>query len=56
MKKKKWLINLQFYNSREEVFIFFRGYTKILLDSSYQVKQDETKGIGLKILTAKYLT
>ena len=40
------------YNSREEVFNFFRDYTKMMFDSSYQ-KKDETKGTGLKILTPK---
>ena len=40
------------YNSREEAFNFFRDYTKMMFDSSYQ-KKDETKGTGLKILTPK---
>ena len=43
----------KFYNSREEVFNFFRDYIKIMFDSSYQAKQDRTKGAGLKILTPK---
>ena len=41
------------YYSREEVFDFFREYTKIMLDSSYKTKQDVTKGTGLKLLTPK---
>ena len=40
-----------FYKSREEVFNFFRDYTKIMFDSNYKAKQDETKGTGLNILT-----
>ena len=43
------------YKSREEVFNFFRDYTKTMLDSNYKAKQDETKGTGLKILTPKQL-
>ena len=31
--------------------IFFRNYAKTMLDSGCKVKQDETKGTGLKILT-----
>ena len=31
--------------------IFFRNYAKMMLDSGWKVKQDETKGTGLKILT-----
>ena len=45
----------KFYISREEAFIFFRDYTTITFDSSYQAKQDETKGTGLKILTSKQM-
>ena len=44
-----------FYISREEVFNFFRDYTKIVLDSKYKAKEDETKGTGPKILTHKQL-
>ena len=45
----------KFYISREEIFNFFRDYTKMVLDSKYKAKQDETKGTGLKILTPKQL-
>ena len=31
--------------------IFFRNYAKMMLDSGYKIKQDETKGTGLKKLT-----
>ena len=42
-----------FYKSREEVFNFFKDYTKMFFDANYDAKQDETKGAGLKILTPK---
>ena len=41
------------YNSREEVFNFFRDYTKMMFDSRYQARQDQTKGKELKLLTPK---
>ena len=55
-KQKETINNLdKSYNSREEVCNFFRDYAKIIFDSSYKAKQDETKGIGLKILTPKQM-
>ena len=55
-KQKETINNLdKFYNSREEVFNFFRDYAKIIFDSSYKAKQDETKGTGLKMLTPKQM-
>ena len=45
----------KFYKSREEVLHFFRDYTKMFFDANYDAKQDETKGIGLKILTPKQM-
>ena len=45
----------KFYYSREEVFNFFRDYIKMMLDSIYKGKQNETKGTGLKILTSKQM-
>ena len=51
-EQKKVITNLEnFYKSRERVFNFFKGYTKMMLDSKYNAKQDETKETGLKILT-----
>ena len=44
-----------FYKSREEVFNFFKDYTKTFFDANYDAKRDETKGTGLKILTPKQL-
>ena len=44
-----------FYNSREEVIIFFRDYIEMLSDANYKVKQNETKGTGLKIVTPKQM-
>ena len=50
------IANLEnFYQSRGEVLNFFKDYTKIMLDSKDKAKQDETKGIGLKILTPKQM-
>ena len=34
-----------------ELLIFFRDYTEMLSDVKYDVKQNETKGKGLKVLT-----
>ena len=45
----------KFYNSGEEVINFFRDYIEMLSDANYYAKQDETKGIGLKILTPKQM-
>ena len=36
------------YNSREEVFNFFRDYTKMMFDSSYQKKKMKLKEQDLK--------
>ena len=44
-----------FYKSREKVFNFFKGYTKMMLDCNYKAKQDETNGTGLEILTPKQM-
>ena len=55
-KTKKKINNLEnFYKSREEVFNFFKDYTKMVFDSKYKAKQDETKGTRLKILTSKQM-
>ena len=42
----------QFYKSN-----FFRDYTKLFFDASYEAKQNETEkgGTGLKILTPKQM-
>ena len=53
-EQKKVVDNLEkFFHPREEIFNSFRDYTKIFFDTSYDEKQDETKGTGLKILTPK---
>ena len=50
------ITNLEnFYKSREEIFNSFRDNIKMVLDSNYKAKQDETKGTGLKMLTPKKL-
>ena len=55
-EQEKVITNLEnFYESSEEVFNFFRDYTRLIFDSNYKAKQDETKGTGLKILTPKQL-
>ena len=55
-EQEKVITNLEnFYKSREEVFDFFKDYTKMMLDSGYKAKQDETKGTGLKIVIPKQL-
>ena len=43
----------KFYNSREEVFNFFRDYIEMWSDAKYDAKQNKTEGTGLKILTPK---
>ena len=56
LEQKEVINNLKkFYNSREEVIIFFRDYVEMLLDGNYKAKQNETKGKGLKILTPKQM-
>ena len=55
-QQEKVITNLEnFYNSSEEVIKFFRDYTKMMLDGSYNAKQNETEqgGTELKILTPK---
>ena len=55
-KQEEEIANLEkYYHYREEVFNFFIHYIKMMLDSSHKAKQDETKGIGLKILTSKQM-
>ena len=46
---------INFYNSRREVFNFFRDYLEMLSDANYDAKQNETKRTGLKILTPKQM-
>ena len=47
----------KFYHSREEVINFFRDYTKMMLETGYDGKQNKTEqdGTGLKVLTSKQL-
>ena len=45
----------KFYNSREEVIIFFRDYIEMLSDVNYNARQNETKEKGLKTLTHKQM-
>ena len=49
-KQKESIDNLnKFYNSREEVIIFFRDYIEMLSDAKYNAKQNKTEGTGLKL-------
>ena len=53
-EQKKVITNLEFfYNSKEEVFNFFKDYTKMYIDAGHKAKQNENKGTGLKMLTPK---
>ena len=55
-EKKEVIDNLnKFYLSREEVNIFKKKYSEIILDAGYKAKQDETKGTEFKVLTAKQM-
>ena len=56
LEQKEVINNLEkFYNSREEVFSFFRDYVEMLSDAYYDARNNETKGTGLKILTPKQM-
>ena len=44
-----------FTNLEKKFLIFFRDYTKMMLDSNYEAKQDDIKRTGLKILTPEQL-
>ena len=41
------------YNARNEAIKFYDDYSSMMSEVKYKAKQDETKGTGLKILTAK---
>ena len=54
--QKKVINNLEnFYISRGEVINFFRDYGKMVLDTTYKSKHNETERKGLKILTSKQM-
>ena len=56
LEQEKIINNLEtFYVSRQEVINVFRDYTEMFSDGNYRAKQNETKGIGLKILTPKQM-
>ena len=56
LEQEKIINNLEkFYYSRQEVINFFRDFTETLSDANYRAKQNETKGTGLKIVTAKQM-
>ena len=43
----------KFYNSREEVIIFFSDYVEMLPHANYNARENKTEATGLKILTPK---
>ena len=56
IEQKETINNLEiFYKFREKVINFFRDYIEISSDANYSVKQNETEGKGLKILTPKQM-
>ena len=56
LDQKEVINNLEkFYNSREEVFNFFRDYVEMLSDANYHARKNDTEGKGLKILTPKQM-
>ena len=56
LEQKEVINNLEkFYNSREEVFNFFRDYVEMLSDANYHARKNDTEGKGLKILTPKQM-
>ena len=55
LEQKRLIDNLnKFYLSRE-VINFFEDCSGMVLDAGYKVKQNKTKGTGLKILTPKQM-
>ena len=56
IEQKETIDNLvKFYNSKEEVSIFFTDYVEMLSDANHHSKQNKTKGKELKILTPKQM-
>ena len=54
LEEERIINNLEkWYYSRQEVINFFRDFSEMLSDANNKVKQNETKGKGLKILTPK---
>ena len=55
-KQKEVINNFEkFYNTREEVIKYFRGYIEMLSDANYDAKRNGTRGKGLKKLTLKQM-
>ena len=44
-----------FYNARNEAIKFYDNYFSMMSEAKYKAKQNESKGIGLKILTPKQM-
>ena len=45
----------KFYNGRQEVINFFSDCIEMLSDANYDARQNETKGMELKILSPKQM-
>ena len=41
------------YKARNEAIKFYEDYSLMMSETKYKAKQNETKGVGLKILTPK---
>ena len=41
------------YKARNEAIEFYDDYSLMMSETKYKAKQNETKGVGLKILTPK---
>ena len=53
---KEVITNLEnVYKSREDVFNFFKDYTKMMFASNSKAKHDKIEGTGLKILAPKQI-
>ena len=49
LQQQKIINNLdKFYNSREQLLIFFKDYTEMLFDANYEAKKMKLKEQGLK--------
>ena len=55
-KQQEVINNLnKFYNGRQEVINFFSDCIEMLSDANYNARQNETKGMELKILSPKQM-
>ena len=53
-EQKNTLYNIEMlYKARNEAIEFYDDYSLMMSETKYKAKQNETKGVGLKILTPK---